>query len=140
MSVELKYTEAIPHIMTLTFKGSWTIGELDSAMTRVLRAKSVSRVTHLVFNMEQTRFMPNGMLVYLRRILRVMPDQNCEIVIAGDDPSVLEFVELFRTVFESQSVRVSWFNALQTAITYVHPPNNMLFMPLQQGTAFSFQS
>jgi hypothetical protein len=122
MCISVNWDNDDNSIIRYKFQPGWTWKMLDDAMKRSTMMVDGTRPVDLIFDLSETRTMPDGVMLHLRRALAGAPRNTGFIVVASTNPAIETAFSVLTQVHKSMSDRLLTVSTLDAArAVLAHP-------------------
>lgn len=116
MKIEVKWANADQSILYYQFSKFWDWQDFEEALEVGFgMTESVSHSVNVVFNLSKTRKLPDGAMLYWRKMLRVLPENQKFLVFLAPSSLVRATLELFLSINSSYADMVKIADTAQHA-------------------------
>ena len=101
MSITVSWDNAEKTVIYYAFDGSWDWDDFDAAFEQsVTMTESVEHYVHIIADLRNSDSLPDGALLYIRRVMRVIPPNRGKIVVLGGGKNVKILMDMATRIYK----------------------------------------
>ena len=99
MSIQVKWANADQSIIYYQFPKSWNWHDFEESLEVGFgMTESVGHSVNAIFDLSKTKHLPDGAMLYWRKMLRVLPDNQRQLLFLSPSRSIQTAIELFLNI------------------------------------------
>jgi len=115
MSITVKWDNDEETVLCYEIKGNWTLQEFDAAIEETYAlCENYTGLPHIILDMRNTREVADGILVQLRKAMRLIPEFNGTVCVVTNSTEIRTGVKMFMRIFKPD-IALYIVNSLKSA-------------------------
>lgn len=120
MSIQVGWSNSAQSVITYKFQNQWTWVDFEEALeTGFGLVESVSHPVDVIFDMTTCKQIPDGGMLYWRKMLRVSPPNQQIVTFVTKTPVIHTTVKLFCDVNKSCKHRIALYSSMDSAVSMI---------------------
>lgn len=130
MGVKIDWLNKDNTAIRYDFNGKWNWTDFEKAVEQSFTmTESVTHTVHAVMDFSQHKTAPDGLMVYFKRKLAVLPENRGAIVFVSRNTALLTALRMFLRIHKSHADRVLIANDLKAAQSLLDEINTAALLP-----------
>jgi len=115
MGITVKWDNKDETVLCYEVKGQWTLEDVDAAVEEThAMTENITYGVHAIIDIRNSRTIADGVLVYLRKAMRLIPDFDSVICVVTNSTEVRTAVKMYMRIFKP-NVTVYMVNSMNSA-------------------------
>ena len=120
MDIIVNWDDKNQRVIRYQLNGDWDWADFDYAILEALQfSEHISHHIDVIFDLSESNNIPDGIVLYFKKLLRTVPANRRHFVVVGTNPQLSVIVTMFNRIFKSASGRISHADTLARARSYV---------------------
>ena len=120
MGIIVNWDDKNQRVIRYQLEGDWDWADFDYAILESLQfSEELSHNIDVIFDLSQSNSIPDGIVLYFKKLLKTVPANRRHFVVVGTNPQLSVIVTMFNRIFKSVSGRISYTDTLERARSYI---------------------